>query len=169
MSYNLGVGNGVFVLGNQGLGDQIVMKGIYSYYASLNEKCIIPVCDRYKSSIVRLTQDIENVFVVGYRMEIWQPNMLAHRDFLVNRGYTSINLGLFYVCLPVQCFAFCLLQVILVLFMVFVCLSRCFLELTCTFFILGWSSCCVSSHLVLFWSILTSCHRSNCLLLLLSC
>ena len=95
MSYNLGVGNGVFVLGNQGLGDQIVMKGIYSYYASLNEKCIIPVCDRYKSSIVRLTQDIENVFVVGYRMEIWQPNMLAHRDFLVNRGYTSINLGIF--------------------------------------------------------------------------
>jgi hypothetical protein len=95
LSYNSGVENGVIVLGNQGLGDQIVMKGIYSYYASLYEKCVIPVCSRYKSSIVRMTKDIDNVFVVGYRMEIWHPSMLAHRDFLSNRGFTAINLGIF--------------------------------------------------------------------------
>lgn len=87
--------SGVYILGNQGLGDQIVLNGLYRYFAKKYDFCVIPIGDKYKRTIWEMTNDIQNIKVTGYRMEIWEPQMLAHRDFLKKRGFQCINLGKF--------------------------------------------------------------------------
>ena len=87
--------SGVYILGNQGLGDQIVLNGLYRYFAKKYDFCVIPIGDRYKKTIQEMTNDIQNILVTGYRMEIWEPHMLAHRNFLKKRGFHCLNLGNF--------------------------------------------------------------------------
>ena len=87
--------SGIYILGNQGLGDQIVLNGLYRYFAKRYDRCVIPIGNRYKKSIQEMTRDVQNISVTGYRMEIWEPHMLAHRDFLKNRGFHCLNLGAF--------------------------------------------------------------------------
>jgi hypothetical protein len=87
--------SGIYILGNQGLGDQIVLNGLYRYFADRYDLCVIPIGDRYKKTIREMTKDVQNILVTDYRMEIWEPHMLAHRNFLKKRGFHCLNLGTF--------------------------------------------------------------------------
>ena len=85
--------SGIYILGNQGLGDQIVLNGLYRYFAKRYDTCIVPIADRYEKTIQQMTADVKNIVVSGYRMEIWEPHILAHRNYLTKRGFHCLNLG----------------------------------------------------------------------------
>lgn len=86
---------GIFILGNQGLGDQIVLNGLYRYFAKRYDYVIVPIADRYEKTIREMTADVENILVSGYRMEIWEPHMLAHKNYLEKRSFRCLSLGEF--------------------------------------------------------------------------
>lgn len=91
--YTFRMMRGIYILGNQGLGDQIVLNGLYRYFAERYDWCIVPIADRYEKTIREMTADVKNILVSGYRMEIWEPHMLAHRNYLEKRGFHCLNLG----------------------------------------------------------------------------
>jgi len=85
----------IYIVGNQGLGDQLVLNGLYRHLALKYEFCVIAIGNRYKGVLKDMLKDIKNIYVCGYRMEFWEPNIYAHRDLLASRGYTTLSLGEF--------------------------------------------------------------------------
>ena len=86
---------GIYILGNQGLGDQIVLNGLYRYFAKRYDFCVVPIGNRYQETIREMIKDVQNILVTGYRMEIWEPHMKAHGKLLEKKGFRSLNLGKF--------------------------------------------------------------------------
>jgi hypothetical protein len=85
----------IYIVGNQGLGDQLVLNGLYRYFAKEYEFCVIGIANRYQNVLKSMLRDVRNVYVSGYRMEFWESNIYAHRGILERVGYTTLSLGEF--------------------------------------------------------------------------
>ena len=85
----------IYIVGNQGLGDQLILNGLYRNFAEKYEFCVIGLANRYESVLKNMLSDLQNVYVNGYRMEFWEPNIYAHRKILSKIGYTILSLGEF--------------------------------------------------------------------------
>ena len=82
-------------MSHQGLGDHILCNGIYSEYASKYKKCVIPVIDKYYSTVSRMLSDVKNIQIVKFRNPFWSFKMEAHANLLNLFGYGTLRLGIF--------------------------------------------------------------------------
>lgn len=95
MQYYTIMTQAIYIVGNQGLGDQLVLNGLYRYLALRYEFCVIAIGNRYKSILKDMLKDVKNIYVCGYRMEFWEPNIYAHRNLLKAAGFVTLSLGEF--------------------------------------------------------------------------
>lgn len=84
-----------YIATHDGLGDHILCNGLYRHFASVSESVYVPCRRTYYHSIRRMLQDLSNVRVVPYSDLLVAPMIRSHRQYLVARGYQSINLGIF--------------------------------------------------------------------------
>jgi hypothetical protein len=86
---------GIYILGNQGLGDHLLCNGIYREYAQRYKKCIIAVRHNYYHTIKRMISDVKNIQIVSFSDHYWTFKMEAHANFLIRFGYDTLRLGKF--------------------------------------------------------------------------
>ena len=92
------MGEAVYIVGHQGLGDHLVCNGLYREYASTHTLCIIGVTKRYEATVLRMVSDLSNVRLAVYPDKYSYAYSVAHSKLLKEKAeFAVLQLGYFGV------------------------------------------------------------------------
>ena len=90
------MGEAVYIVGHQGLGDHLVCNGLYREYASTHTLCILGVTKRYEATVLRMVSDLSNVRLAVYPDKYFYAYSVAHSKLLKEKaGFAVLQLGYF--------------------------------------------------------------------------
>ena len=88
--------NSVVIIGHQGLGDQIIVNGLYREFARDYEKVVLPINKRNYPAVKAMLSDVSNIKVVCHGTKMRAMQIEAQARMLHKLGHDLLLLGRYH-------------------------------------------------------------------------